>query len=62
MIHNAAPADPAIIDQNIYAGIVEQQQKYISGVLTHVADTHKVESAKMNQELIQAKFVMQFDT
>jgi hypothetical protein len=33
MLHNAAPANPAIIDQNFYAGIVEQQHKYISGMI-----------------------------
>ena len=61
-MHNAAPANPAIIDQNFYAGIVEQQHKYISGMITHASDTQKVELAKINQELIQTTIVMQFET
>jgi hypothetical protein len=61
IMHNALLANPAIIDQNFYAGIVEQQQKYISGVITHVADTQKVELAKINQDLIQTTFVMRFE-
>jgi hypothetical protein len=62
MMHNAAHANPAIIDQNSYAGIVEQQHKYISGMITHAVDTQKVEFAKINQELIQTTFFMQFET
>ena len=62
MMHNAAPVNPAIIDQNFYTGIVEQQHKYISGMITHNADTQKVELAKINQELIQTTFVTQFET
>ena len=48
MMHNAAPVNPAIIDQNFYAGEVEQQHKYISGMITHAADTQKVELARIN--------------
>jgi hypothetical protein len=31
-------------------------------VITHVADTQKVELAKINQDLIQTTFVMRFET
>jgi TRAP-type C4-dicarboxylate transport system substrate-binding protein len=62
MMHNAAPVNPVIIDQNFYAGIVEQQHQYISGMITHASDTQKVELAKINQELIQTTLVMQFET
>ena len=31
-------------------------------MITHVADTQKVELAKINQDLIQTTFVMRFET
>jgi hypothetical protein len=40
MMHNAAYANPAMLDQIFYGEIVEKQHKYISGMITHAADTH----------------------